>query len=210
MALKLIVVDDHEIVRYGMRKLLEDTDIKIVGEASTSEQVLTMLSEKKADVMLLDVRLGQDDGLKLLAKVKDIWPDLKVIMFSNFDHPNYMSRAEARGATGYLLKTVSREDLIEAIHTAAANGKVWTRDDIRRVTGALATPRLEADVDVPLTKRESEVLNYMTEGMTNKEIAVMLHISYETVKEHVQHILRKIGVSDRTQAAVWAVRNDLV
>jgi DNA-binding NarL/FixJ family response regulator len=209
MALRLIVVDDHEIVRYGMRKLLEDTDIKVVGEASTSEQVLAMLSEKKADVMLLDVRLGQQDGLKLLARVKNAWPDLKVIMFSNFDHPLYMTRAEGRGASGYLLKTISREDLIEAIHTAAATGNVWTQVDIRQVTSASATLRLEIDVDVPLTNTECEVLKYMAEGMTNKEIAVMLHLKLDAVKEHVKHILRKIGVSDRTQAAIWAVRNGL-
>ena len=85
-----------------------------------------------------------------------------------------------------------------------------TAEELRRVTGALATPRLAADVEVPLTQRESEVLRQLAYGLTNKEIALALHISYETVKEHVQHILRKIGVTDRTQAAVWAVRKSLV
>ena len=86
----------------------------------------------------------------------------------------------------------------------------WTREELRRVTGALATPRIVSDVEVPLTQRESEVLRQLANGLTNKEIALALGISYETVKEHVQHILRKIGVSDRTQAAVWAVRKGLV
>ena len=100
--------------------------------------------------------------------------------------------------------------LIAGIRTAASGESAWTRDELRRVTGALATPRLTADVEVPLTQRESEVLRQLAYGLTNKEIAQTLHISYETVKEHVQHILRKIGVSDRTQAAVWAVRQGLV
>ena len=94
---------------------------------------------------------------------------------------------------------------------AVARGEdVWRRDELRRVTGALATPRLNADVEVPLTQRESQVLRHLASGLTNKEIAAALNISYETVKEHVQHVLRKIGVSDRTQAAVWAVRKGLV
>ena len=100
--------------------------------------------------------------------------------------------------------------MVSAINTAATGEGVWTRDELRRVTGALATPRLAADVEVPLTQRESEVLKQLALGLTNKEIANSLTISYETVKEHVQHILRKIGVSDRTQAAVWAVRHELV
>jgi DNA-binding NarL/FixJ family response regulator len=100
--------------------------------------------------------------------------------------------------------------LLSAIRKAARGESVWTREELRRVTGALATPRLAADVDVPLTQRESEVLRLLALGQTNKEIAQALHISYETIKEHVQHILRKLGVSDRTQAAVWAVRKKLV
>jgi DNA-binding NarL/FixJ family response regulator len=109
-----------------------------------------------------------------------------------------------------MLKGATRDELLAAIRTAAAGESVWSREDLRRVTGALAAPRLGEDMEVPLTKRESEVLRQMALGLTNKEIAQTLGISYETVKEHVQHILRKIGVSDRTQAAVWAVRRGLV
>jgi DNA-binding NarL/FixJ family response regulator len=114
------------------------------------------------------------------------------------------------GAQGYLLKGASREELLTALRAAAAGENIWTREELRRVTGALAAPRAVGDVDVPLTQRESEVLRQLAHGLTNKEIAQSLTISYETVKEHVQHILRKIGVSDRTQAAVWAVRKGLV
>ena len=103
---------------------------------------------------------------------------------------------------------VDRNDIVSNL---PADGEmVWRREELRRVTGALATPRMPIDVEIPLTQRESEVLHQLAYGLTNKEIAQALNISYETVKEHVQHILRKIGVSDRTQAAVWAVRNGLV
>ena len=109
-----------------------------------------------------------------------------------------------------MLKGASQEELINAIRKSASGELAWTREELRRVTGALATPRLNVDVEVPLTQRESEVLKQLAQGKTNKEIAEVLGISYETVKEHVQHILRKVGVTDRTQAAVWAVRKGLV
>ncbi|MCA9154373.1 MAG: response regulator transcription factor, partial [Planctomycetales bacterium] len=122
----------------------------------------------------------------------------------------YIARSVALGAAGYVLKGSDRADLMSAIESVARGEDVWRRDELRRVTGALATPRLNADVEVPLTQRESQVLRHLASGLTNKEIAAALNISYETVKEHVQHVLRKIGVSDRTQAAVWAVRKGLV
>jgi DNA-binding NarL/FixJ family response regulator len=109
----------------------------------------------------------------------------------------------------YLLKGCTRDELIKAITTAATGESLFTREELRRVSGALATPRLEAGIEVALTKRESEVLKQLASGATNKEIAITLHVSYETVKEHAQHIFRKIGVTDRTQAAVWAVRKEL-
>jgi DNA-binding NarL/FixJ family response regulator len=116
----------------------------------------------------------------------------------------------ALGASAYVLKSDTRARLIECIELAVKGESLWTREELRRVTGALATPRVISDVEVPLTQRESEVLRQLANGLTNKEIANTLNISYETVKEHVQHILRKIGVSDRTQAAVWAVRKGLL
>jgi DNA-binding NarL/FixJ family response regulator len=131
-------------------------------------------------------------------------------MFSSYDNPTYVARAVALGAAGYLSKSASRSEIIAGIRAAASGETIWTRDELRRVTGALTAPRSAAEADVPLTKRESEVLKQLAFGLTNKEIAQSLGISYETVKEHVQHILRKIGVTDRTQAAVWAVRKNLV
>jgi DNA-binding NarL/FixJ family response regulator len=210
MAIQILIADDHEVVRAGLRTILKDTDIRIVAEASGGNEALKLITQHELDLVLLDVRMPEGDGLSCLARIKVEEPDLPVVMFSSYDNPTYVARAVALGAAGYLLKGSPQDQLIQAIRSAAEGEQIWTRDELRRVTGALSTPRLPVDVEAPLTKRENEVLKQLAFGLTNKEIAQSLGISYETVKEHVQHILRKIGVSDRTQAAVWAVRKGLV
>jgi DNA-binding NarL/FixJ family response regulator len=210
MAIRVLLADDHEVVRRGLKSLFEGTDIQVVAEAANGHDTLKLVKEKKLDVVLLDVRMPDLDGLNVLGRIKLDHPDLPVLMLSTYDNPTYVARAVALGAAGYVLKDSHRDKLLDSIRGAATGETVWTREELRRVTGALATPRLSAEVEVPLTQRESEVLKQLALGLTNKEIAQALHISYETVKEHVQHILRKIGVTDRTQAAVWAVRKQLV
>jgi DNA-binding NarL/FixJ family response regulator len=210
MSIKILIADDHEVVRSGLKTLLADTDVEVMAEVSTGEEAVKYALAHRPDVALLDIRMPEGDGLTALGRIKLDKPEMPVLMLSTFDNPTYIARSVALGASGYLLKGCTRDELLTAIRSAAAGENVWTRDELRRVTGALATPRLAADVEVPLTQRESEVLRQLAYGLTNKEIAGALHISYETVKEHVQHILRKIGVSDRTQAAVWAVRKQLV
>ena len=210
MTTKLLVVDDHEVIRLGLRMMLENTDLEVAAEATSAAEALASVEKSVPDVVLLDIRMEGGDGLNTLGRLKLDHADLPVVLFSAYDNPTYIARAVALGAAGYVLKSAPRERLIEALQTAAAGESAWTREELRRVTGALATPRLSQDIEVPLTQRESEVLRQMAQGLTNKEIAKMLEISYETVKEHVQHILRKIGVTDRTQAAVWAVRKNLV
>ena len=210
MSITVLIADDHEVVRSGLRTVLADTDIKIVAEATTGEAAVRLAQEHNPNVVMLDVRMPEGDGLTALGRIKLDRPDMPVLIFSTYDNPTYVARAVALGANGYLLKGVGSERIVSAIRSVATGESIWTREELRRVTGALATPRLAADVEVPLTQRESEVLRQLALGLTNKEIAQALSISYETVKEHVQHILRKIGVSDRTQAAVWAVRKGLV
>lgn len=210
MAISVLIADDHEVVRLGLKNLLQGTQCEVVAEATTGEQALELVATKKPDLVILDVRMSGGDGLYVLGRIKLDRPELPIILLSTYDNPTYVARAVALGASGYVLKSDTRERLLESIEIAMRGDSAWTRDELRRVTGALATPRLQTDVEVPLTQRESEVLKQLANGLTNKEIALALNISYETVKEHVQHILRKIGVSDRTQAAVWAVRKGLV
>jgi DNA-binding NarL/FixJ family response regulator len=210
MSITLLIADDHEVVRLGLKSLVANTDIRVFAEACSGDEAYKLAMQHRPDVVVLDVRLGEGDGLNTLGRIKLDRPEMPVLILSTYDNPTYVARAVALGAAGYVLKGTNREKLLDAIRKAAAGETAWTRDELRRVTGALATPRLNADVDVPLTQRESEVLRQLALGLTNKEIAQALDISYETVKEHVQHVLKKIGVSDRTQAAVWAVRKGLV
>jgi len=217
MTIRILIADDHEIVRSGLKSLFQNTDIEVAGEATTGTDAVELTAKLNPDLVVLDVRMPNGgeksdtaSGLTTLGRIKLDTPDMPVLMLSAYDNPTYVARSVALGACGYVLKTAERERILEAIRTGSKGESVWTREELRRVTGALSTPRLAGDVEVALTQRESEVLRQLALGMTNKEIAKALEISYETVKEHVQHILRKVGVSDRTQAAVWAVRKGLV
>jgi DNA-binding NarL/FixJ family response regulator len=210
MAIRLLIADDHEVCRAGLKSLLEETEIEIVAEAENGLEALERTFTLRPDVVLLDVRMPQCDGITCLGRIKLDAPAIPVLIFSSYDNPTYVARAVALGAAGYISKTCRQAEIIEAIRAVAGGETIWSREELRRVTGALSVPRSNSEVDVPLTKREGEVLKQLAFGLTNKEIAQALGISYETVKEHVQHVLRKIGVSDRTQAAVWAVRKELV
>jgi DNA-binding NarL/FixJ family response regulator len=207
--IRLLIADDHELVRSGLKCMLAGTEIKVVADVTTGQAAAKYVLENQVDVVLLDVRMSDGDGLNALGRIKLDKPNLPVLMFSYSDNPTYVARAVALGASGYLLKVCTRDELIKALKAAAVGESLFTRDGLRRVTGALATPRIAGDIEVTLTQREMDVLREMVNGLTNKQIAETLHISYETVKEHVQHNLRKIGVTDRTQAAVWALRKRL-
>ncbi|QDT74227.1 response regulator [Lacipirellula limnantheis] len=210
MTVRLLIADDHEVIRAGLRSLLADIrDVEIIGDAADGEEAIRLARRYRPDVILLDVRMPGVDGLGVLSQLRAELPGGSIVMFSSYDNPTYIARAVALGAAGYLVKNASRDEIVAAIRRAAAGDMLWSREGLRRVAGALSTPRAAIDFDAPLTRRESEVLRQLALGLSNKEIAQALDISYETVKEHVQHILRKLGVADRTQAAVWAVRKGI-
>jgi len=184
--------------------------LRKIGVMGRTQAAVKYALGNEVDVVLLDVRMPDGDGLTALGRIKLDKPDLPVLLFSAFDNPASVARAIALGASGFLLKSCTREELLSTIRTAARGENIWTREKLRSVSGALRTPRLTNNLEVSLSEREGDVLRQMTLGLTNKQIAQTMNISYETVKEHVQHVLRKIGLTDRTQAAVWAVRNELV
>ncbi len=210
MTIRLLIADDHEVVRTGLVSLMQGTEVDVVAQAANGHDAVRLAREQRPDVALIDIRMNGGDGLDALEQMKSETPALPVLILSTYDNPTYVARAVALKASGYVLKGADREQLLSAVRQAAAGETVWSRDDLRRVSAALSAPRVDAGIDAPLTRRESEVLRQMAFGLSNKEIAQALQIGYETVKEHVQHILRKIGVTDRTQAAVWAVRKGLV
>ena len=210
MTIKILIADDHDVVRAGLKAMFEKSDIRVVAEASDGVTALKLAKKHRPNLALVDVRMPGGDGLTCLGRIRLDFPEIPVVMFTAHDNPTYIARALALGAAGYVLKDASRDKILHAIRAAAAGETIWSKEDLRRVTGALALPGTVSEGDVPLTKREGEVLKQLALGLTNKEIAQSLGISYETVKEHVQHILQKLSVTDRTQAAVWAVRRKLV
>lgn len=209
MRKRLVVVDDHEMVRRGVAVLFENTEIQVVGEAASGREGVELTRQLEPDLVLLDVRMPDGDGLGALGQIKLNCPAVQVLMYSAYDNPAYIARAVALGAQGYVLKSQPTDELLDKLRRAARGETTWERRELRRVTGALALPSSSSDTEIPMTQLEQEVLARLADGMTNKQIAEDMAISYETVKEHVQNLLRKIGVSDRTQAAVWAVRRGL-
>ena len=209
-SVRVVVADDHEVVRCGLVNLLDGTDVEIVAEASSGEAAVSLAMKHKPDVILLDIRMAPgNDGLKALEKIRNDAPGVRCIMLTTFDNPTYIARAVASGAHDYILKGCSREELLESIMGAASGQLPLRAGELRRVATTMANRVVTPDPDVPLTQREMQVLRHVALGLSNKEIAQSLTISVETVKEHVQNILRKLAVSDRTQAAVWAVRRGL-
>jgi DNA-binding NarL/FixJ family response regulator len=210
MSVKVVIADDHEVVRKGLVGLLAGSEVKVVGEAANGDEAIRVTKKTKPDVVLLDVRMPGKDGLTALAKIRSDMPNVRCVMYSAYDNPTYVARAVAAGAHDYILKSSSRSELLSAITGAAAGQAPVRAGELHRVATTMANRLSTPDPDIPLTQRETQVLRHMALGLSNKEIAASLTISVETVKEHVQNILRKIAVGDRTQAAVWAVRRGLV
>jgi DNA-binding NarL/FixJ family response regulator len=210
MSIRLLIADDHLVIRTGLASLLAGTEIEIVAEAASGKECIEQVEKVKPDVILLDVRMPDGDGLSTLEKLRAKIPDAVVVMLSAYDNPTYIARAVALGASDFVLKGSSRDDIIATIIAAGRGESPSNSGELRRIAGVMKIRQAIDDEDVPLTPRETQVLRHIALGLSNKEIGRSLEISVETVKEHVQSVLRKIAVSDRTKAAVWAVRKGLV
>lgn len=204
----VLLVDDHAIWRGGVASMLEDSEFHVIGEASSGPEGVKLARRLKPRVVLLDIRMADGDGLEALATIKASVPQTSVVMLTTYDNPTYMARAVADGASGYLLKVIEYEDFIAALRAVAAGEMLLTRDDLARALRGISDAAATApDLIHPLSVRELEVLRLLSTGLNNKEIAELLFISECTVKTHVEHIIQKLGVSDRVQAAVWAARH---
>lgn len=207
----VVLVDDHAIWRDGVASLLEDTEFEVVGEASSGREALEVVRRVRPRLVLLDIRMAGGDGLDALQVLKQEHTDVAVIMLTTYDNPTYMARAVAGGAAGYVLKGVPAEELLGAMRAVAAGDLLLdARELSRALRGITPDAAGQSDLIKPLSDREIEVLRLMATGLNNKAIAGVLFISEGTVKTHVEHILYKLGVSDRIQAIVWSVRHGLV
>jgi DNA-binding NarL/FixJ family response regulator len=206
----MVVADDHEVIRTGLASLLQGTDIEIVDQAVNGEEAIEKALYHRPDVILMDVRMPHRDGIAALEEIRTKLPQIRVVMFSTYDNPTYVARSAALGAADYVLKSTTRDELIAAIRRAAEGEEPGENSLLHRVKRSMSRRKDAAEDSVPLTNRELQVLRHVALGLSNREIGRSLEISIETVKEHVQNILRKLDVKDRTQAAVWAVRRGLM
>ena len=212
--INVLLADDHSMVREGLKQLLElDGDIKIIGEAGTGDKCLELIQSIKPDVVLLDINMPVMNGLEVLEKLRSMGSKQKVLILTIHNEVEYLMRAVEIGASGYLLKDSDSSVLKEAIY-AINNGETFideTLTPLLKEQRYLKELQREArSKDKLLSTREIEVLCALAEGLYNKEIASKLQISEKTVKNHVSNIFKKIGVSDRTQAAVYAIRHKFV
>ncbi|MCA9872024.1 MAG: response regulator transcription factor [Anaerolineales bacterium] len=218
----VLIVDDHPLFRQGLKDLL-DTDpiMNVIGEAADGEVAIEVVLDSKPDVILMDINLPTINGLQVTRKIKTQFPEVKVIMITGYDDAEQVFHAFRVGASAYCPKDVTPEALTSIIQ-AVVQGKYavgekimtydelmgWVEQKIGRFSGPLAGD--SDDLFVPLSPREMEILEHVTRGLSNKEIAYKLGISHQTVKNHMTAILRKLRVDDRTQAAVYALRHGWV
>lgn len=209
---RLVIVDDHELMRAALRGLVEgERDLTVVGEAANGRAALTICRRVRPDLVLLDLRLPEMDGLEVLEALQQEVPGATILMLSLYEDPDTVARAIRVGAGGYLLKDAPLDDVIDGIHAALGGELVLDKRLARQILGrATREPPERASAPALLSEREREVLQLVAAGRTNREIGAALYLSRSTVKTHIEHILTKLGVGDRTHAAVRATELGLL
>lgn len=206
-SLGVLLVDDHAVVRQGLRMLLaNDEGLYVVGEAENGQEALEKVAELHPDVVLMDLLMPVMAGVSAISEIKTRFPEVEVIALTSVLEDQLIAEAIHAGASGYLLKDTHPEELVEAIH-AAGRGEVRLHPEAAR---RLAKEVRTAEMREALTPRETEILRLVAHGLSNKRIAQQLNLSELTVKTHVSNLLSKLGLSSRTQAALFAIREGLV
>ncbi|MDY6877134.1 MAG: response regulator transcription factor [Chloroflexota bacterium] len=208
--IRVLLVDDQKLMREGLRVLLElEPDLEVAGEAEDGQTALETYATLQPDVVLMDIRMPGMDGVEATWRLRERWPQARIIILTTFDDDEYVFEGLRAGALGYLLKDVSGQELAEAVRTVAAGGALVEPSVARKVLAEFA--RLvpparppEEGLPEPLSEREREVLRLLASGLSNHEIATRLSLAEGTVKNYVTSILQKLGVRDRTQATVRA------
>jgi DNA-binding NarL/FixJ family response regulator len=214
VATRLVVVDDHDLAREGLKDmLLDEPDIEVVGEASNGRESLLVCSRLRPDMLLMDVRMPEMDGLAATREVKRRHPEISVLMVTMHENPDYLLEALKAGAAGYVLKDAPQEEVLEAVRRVREGESPLDPELAARLLRRLAADEgtngsrriAQRGLSNQLTPRELEVLGLMKRGYTNRQIAGELMISLGTAKNHVEHIISKLESSDRTQAVVKAL-----
>jgi len=211
MAIKVLLVDDHEMVRIGLAAVLStEEDIEVVGEASNGADGIRLAQEYRPDVVLMDLVMEGMDGIETTRRLLQLYPDCKVIVLTSFLDDEKMYPVIEAGAFSYLLKTSRAAEIAQAIRAAVKGQSILESQVASKIMNRFRQPKLTAPAHEELTEREMEVLRLIASGKSNQDVADELFIGIKTVKFHVTNILAKLGVEDRTQAAIYAFKNGLV
>jgi len=213
--IRVAIADDHPLVRRGLSRVLAASGVVVTGEASTGSEAVELVRQSDPDVVLLDVRMPDVDGLVALREIKRECPSVRVIMVTAYDEPTWLVQAIAYGAAGYLPKTMAPEELIAAVKTVMRGEEITDPAHLAAIIQQLGSEMAKATLPLVgdlnrVTPRESEVLALVAEGLTNQQIAGLLGIAASTVKSHVDSLITKLGAANRTQAAVMAAKAKLV
>jgi DNA-binding NarL/FixJ family response regulator len=210
--IRVLIADDHAIVREGLRTILGFQEgVEVVGEASDGQEVVALAESLAPDVILMDIRMSKLDGVEATRRIKAQNPQIGVIVLTNYDDDRYVFEGIEAGASGYLLKDISSDDLAQAIRRVAQGESLMAPSVLRKVLDEFAHRAEERELlHEALTPRELEVLQALARGLKNEEIAEELFITEKTVKSHLGRIFSKLGVSDRSQAILYAIKHRLV
>jgi DNA-binding NarL/FixJ family response regulator len=209
--IRVMIADDHSLIREGLKQLLEfDGSIEIVGEASNGVECLEKLNESSPEVLLLDINMPEKNGIEVLKQMKEDQSPIKVLILTVHNEMEYLMKAVDIGVDGYILKDSESSELKKAIKSVRDGENYIQPSLIPALNSQLLSRDTDKDKISLLTNRELEVLVQVANGMFNKEIATNLNISERTVKNHISNIFKKIDVSDRTQAAVFAIKNNII
>jgi DNA-binding NarL/FixJ family response regulator len=226
MKTRIVIIDDHQLFREGVKRILDfEEDLEVVAEGADGSEVLSLVEKYKPDVVIMDINMPNMNGIEATRQLIETYPQTKVLILSIHDDENYVTHALQTGATGYLLKEMDADALIEAVKVVAEGGsylhpkvthnlvKEYRRLATEEQGGAAKEQLQKQEVRLPLhllTRRECEVLQLLADGKSNRGIGEALFISEKTVKNHVSNILQKMNVNDRTQAVVMAIKNGWV
>jgi DNA-binding NarL/FixJ family response regulator len=209
MPIRVFLLDDHELVREGIRGLLEsDDEITVVGEAATAEQARTRIPLTKPDVAILDVRLEDGDGIEVCRDVRSAVPGLACLMLTSFADDEALYASVMAGAAGYVLKQIKSRDLIEDVKKVAGGASLMDPRAIARVVDRIANPPKADNPLAALSPQELRILEHIAEGRTNRQIGEAMFIAEHTVKNYVTSLLRKLQMTSRTEAAIYATKLD--
>ncbi|MDO4966496.1 MAG: response regulator transcription factor [Lachnospiraceae bacterium] len=212
--IKLLIADDQQLIRDSLKIVLETKDsIEVVGAVANGVEVIRATRENKPDVILMDIRMPEMDGVQCTQIIKENYPEIKIIILTTFDDDEYIFSALKYGASGYLLKGISMDSLVEAIHKVYSGNAMINGDIATKVLGMFSkmaqndiSIHVEESVEKEITDSEWKVIKLVSEGMSNKEIANKLYLTEGSVRNYLSSILKKLDLRDRTQLAIWAVQ----